>query len=152
MKPFVGCADMMIGSGLYGYVDQTAVHLGETGGKYLSGAASITQDSKTMDGRLRVPVWSDQDDRIVIAYPRHLVVPCISEDIQVTETLIWVHEIDRDPEMYRHDCHPMSFEAILERSFLKAQAAGDLVVIDSMSSTEKQEFRKKAKSVLFTMP
>jgi len=150
MKPFVGCVDMMLGPSLYGYVDQTAVRLGETGGKYLSGAASLTQDSKTMEGQLRVPVWSDKDDRIVIAYPRHLVVPCISEDIQVTETLIWVHEIDRDPEMYRHDCHPMSFEAILERSFLTARETNTMVTIDSMPRS--QEFRKKAKSVFFPMP
>jgi hypothetical protein len=146
-RAYLGCADQMIGPSWYGYIDQWAVYLGEKGGKYLVAGASIDQESRMPDGHPRIPVWSDEKDRIVIACPSSLKLRTVEETQVALDSLMWVHLIDRDPSKFRHDLHPMDPRcAIRDMDWTSVEC----VVLDSLP----KDTRGKAKNHNFmsTLP
>jgi len=110
-RPYEGMAEVMFGPRLYGYVNVSCFCYGEKGGQYLLSTAIVSSSSHTEDGQPRLPVWSDEKDDIVVACPRSLAVEVIEES-QRELNYIWVHQVSRDPDDWRHDGHPRGWMSL----------------------------------------
>lgn len=106
----------MIGPERYGYVDRQHIYLGTDGSIYIDARAGVYQDGKNSEGTLRLPLWSDENDRLLIACPQNL--QCVFGIAEAPEPwkegLVYVDDFVVDPTYWRHDAHPRSPDCSIE--------------------------------------
>lgn len=116
MKPYRGRIDGMIGPGKYGYVDRQHIYLGTDGSIYIEARAGVYQEGKNSEGTLRLPLWSDENDHVLIACPQDIqyVFGIADSPDPGEEGLVYVDDFVVDIAYWRHDVHPRSPDCSIE--------------------------------------
>lgn len=143
-RPYNGAVDAMFGPNYYGYVDADCFRYGDRGGRFLLEGASVSQAPHTKGGLIqRLPVWSDEDDKLIVACPSWWSIPVVAED-GVNEGFVWVHRVSQDIDHWRHDRHPMEPENLLDAVFASWKKTG-VLVFDSLSEEPVAKPKTKKK-------
>lgn len=89
-RPFEGAVESMLGPKWHGFVDPDKFVLGDKGGMFLIGAAGVSQKCMTDIGQMRLAVYSDEKDNLVVCSSGDRDFLVVEED-ERNEGLVWVH-------------------------------------------------------------